>query len=74
VLNSYLGWPDGRPIGYFDQVRRDSWFPAHHIKLWTSYQPANRFGLFQFIEISWLVVLSALLVAAAVTLIRRRSA
>ncbi|HET7013579.1 MAG TPA: hypothetical protein VFI65_06695, partial [Streptosporangiaceae bacterium] len=73
-LNSYLGWPDGRPLSYFDRLRQDSWFAAHHVELWTTYQPANRFGLFQYIEFGWLVVLSALLVAAAVLLIRRRSA
>ncbi|HET7016352.1 MAG TPA: hypothetical protein VFI65_20695, partial [Streptosporangiaceae bacterium] len=38
-LNSYLGWPDGRPLSYFDRLRQDSWFAAHHVELWTTYQP-----------------------------------
>jgi hypothetical protein len=40
----------------------------------TSYQPATRFWPFQWIEGGWLLVLSLLLIAAAVWLVRRRAA
>lgn len=41
---------------------------------WTSYQPASRFWPFQWIEGGWLLVLSLLLVAATLWLVRRRAA
>jgi ABC-2 family transporter protein len=40
----------------------------------TSYQPASRFWPFQWIEGGWLLVLSALLIAATIWLVRRRAA
>jgi hypothetical protein len=46
----------------------------HGYTQWTSYQPATRFWPFQWIEAGWLVVLSALLIAATVWLVRRRAA
>jgi hypothetical protein len=45
----------------------------HGYRLLTSYQPASRFWTFQWIETSWLVVLSAALIAATVWLVRRRA-
>jgi len=46
----------------------------HGYTLWTSYQPASRFWPFQWIEGGWLFVLSALLIAATIWLVRRRAA
>jgi hypothetical protein len=46
----------------------------HGYTQWTSYQPASRFWPFQWIEGSWLLVLSALLIAVTVWLVRRRAA
>jgi hypothetical protein len=46
----------------------------HGYTQWTSYQPASRFWSFQWIEGGWLLVLSALLIAATVWLVRRRAA
>jgi hypothetical protein len=46
----------------------------HGYTQWTSYQPASRFWPFQWIEGGWLLVLSALLIAAAVWLVHRRAA
>ncbi len=40
---------------------------------WAKYQPISRFWTFQWIEGGWLLVLSALLVAATVWLVRRRA-
>ena len=46
----------------------------HGYTQWTSYQPASRFWLFQWIEGSGLLVLSVLLIAVTVWLVRRRAA
>jgi len=46
----------------------------HGYTRWTSYQPASRFWPFQWIEGGWLLVLSVLLIAATVWLVRRRAA
>ena len=45
----------------------------HGYTQWTAYQPASRFWAFQWIEGGWLLVLSALLIAATVWLVRRRA-
>ena len=47
---------------------------AHGYTQWQSYQPGSRFWTFQCIEAGWLLVLSALLIAVAVWLVRRRAA
>jgi hypothetical protein len=46
----------------------------HGYTQWTSYQPASRFWPFQWIEGGWLLVLSALLIAATIWLVRHRAA
>jgi ABC-type transport system involved in multi-copper enzyme maturation permease subunit len=46
----------------------------HGYVYWTAYQPGSRFWPFQWIEGGWLLVLSVLLIAAAVWLVRRRAA
>ncbi|GLY75098.1 hypothetical protein [Actinoallomurus iriomotensis] len=50
-----------------------SWLQERHYSLLTSYHPAGRFWPFQFIETGWMVVLTVLLGAFAVWLIRRRT-
>ncbi|MGO9875254.1 MAG: hypothetical protein ACLPVY_15785 [Acidimicrobiia bacterium] len=49
-------------------------FAQHGYVQVTSYQPASRFWPFQWIEGGWLLVLSALLIAVTVRLVRRRAA
>jgi hypothetical protein len=46
----------------------------HGYTPWTSYQPGSRFWPFQFIEGGWLLVLSLILIAVTVWLVRRRAA
>jgi hypothetical protein len=46
----------------------------HGYTSWMSYQPTGRFWAFQWIEGGWLLALSALLIAAAIWLVRRRAA
>jgi len=47
---------------------------AHHYTQWTSYHPEGRFWHFQLIEGGWLLVLSLLLLAATIWLVRHRAA
>jgi hypothetical protein len=46
---------------------------GHGYTLWIGYQPASRFWPFQWIESSWLLALSVLLIAGTVWLVRRRA-
>jgi hypothetical protein len=46
----------------------------HGYRRWTSYRPASRFWAFQSIEGGWLLVLSVLLIAVTVWLVRRPAA
>ena len=64
---------DGQPLVHGDLRRPYGWV-AHHVVQWTTYQPASRYVLFQFLEFGYLIVLSGVAVAAAVVLILRRSA
>jgi ABC-2 family transporter protein len=67
--NPPLG-PSGKPA----PVSLAQCVAQHGYTQWTSYQPASRFWLFQGIEGGWLVLLSVLLIAATVWLVRRRAA
>jgi hypothetical protein len=75
ILSTAPGWPDGRLLSTAQLDHSPAWFRLHHIQVWLTYQPGNRFLLFQYIELGWLIVLSAILTAAAaLVLIRRRAA
>jgi hypothetical protein len=74
VRSAALGWPDGRLLTGSQINHTAAWFRQHHIQVWLTYQPASRWALFQWIEFGWLTVLSALLIAVAIILIRRRAA
>jgi hypothetical protein len=45
----------------------------HGFTYWTSYQPANRFWAFQWIEGGWLFALSVLLIGLTIWIVRRRA-
>ena len=51
-----------------------NWLTQQHYTQWTSYEPASRFWHFQLIEGGWLLALSAVAIAAAIWLVRRRAA
>jgi hypothetical protein len=56
---------------------QDPWVLAHWFvggTRWTRYIPVSRFWPMQFVEGGWLLVLSVLLAAATVWLVRRRAA
>jgi hypothetical protein len=74
ILRTWTAWPDGRVLSNSELVRSAAWFRDHHIRVWMSYQPGSRYGIFQYIEFGWLIALAALLIAAAVLVIRGRSA
>lgn len=74
ILSSNPGWPDGRLLSAPELHHSPAWFRLHDIQIWLTYQPANRFGLFQLIEFGWLIAASAILIAAALVLLRRRPA
>ncbi len=83
---SFTGEPTGNVLGQFCPsgvtVKPSSGLVGgfaqclsqHGYTLWASYQPANRFWPFQWIEGGWLLALSVLLIAATVWLVRRRAA
>ncbi len=51
-----------------------TWLTQHGYTLWQSVQPDSRFWQFQLTEGTWLLAVSALLIAATVWLARRRGA
>jgi hypothetical protein len=51
-----------------------AYLAAHHYTQWWTYQPVSRYWHFQFIEGGWLLVLSLILLAGTVWLVRRRAA
>ena len=51
-----------------------NWLTQHGYTTWQSVQPDSRFWQFQLTEGAWLLVVSSLLIAATVWLVRRRGA
>jgi hypothetical protein len=49
------------------------WLAQHHDAYWVSYQPANRFWMFQSVEAVILVGLALVLAWGTASLIRRRA-
>lgn len=74
ILSMALGWPDGRLLNGRPHNHAPAWFRLHHIQIWLTYQPGGRFLRFEYIELGWLVALSAILISATFILIRRRAA
>lgn len=90
MLSTWYTGPGGKPadqsvvnqvLGLFPQngssVVRETpaqAFAQHGITEWWRYVPVSRFWPMQFIEGGWLLVLSALLIAGTVWLVRRRAA
>jgi hypothetical protein len=56
-----------------NSTRQIVWLAQHHYAFWVSYQPANRFWMFQSVEVAVLVGLSVVLAWGTSTLIRRRA-
>jgi hypothetical protein len=62
------------PFGKGSPVALAQCFARHGYTQLTSYQPASRFWAFQWIEGGWLLVLSALLIAATAWVVHHRGA
>ncbi len=74
IISEGLAFPDGRLLNNAQQLNSAAWMRAHHIVEWVTYQPTSRYHALEAIEIGWLLAASALLVGAAIVLIRRRPA
>jgi hypothetical protein len=73
VLNNITCANSGPPNGKPTELSLQQCVVQHGYTQWTSYQPASRFWAFQWIEGGWLLVLSVLLIAVTVWLVRRRA-
>ena len=73
LLNHFCSSLPSGPLGKASQQTVFQCLSQHGYTQWTSYQPASRFWPFQWIESGWLLVLSVLLIAATVWLVRRRA-
>ena len=62
-----------RPLGKPSHGSIAQCLSQHGYTQWTRYQPASRFWFFQWIEGGWLLVLSVLLIAMTIWLVRRRA-
>jgi hypothetical protein len=90
VLGTWYTGPDGKPASQSTLNHIFALFPndgapkvqetlaqefaQHGITAWQRYIPVSRFWPMQFVEAGWLFVLSVLLIAATVWLVRRRAA
>jgi ABC-2 family transporter protein len=74
VINRFCSSVPSGPFGKGSSDAFNQCLSQHGYTHWTSYQPASRFWPFQWIEGGWLLVLSALLIAVTVWLVRRRAA
>jgi hypothetical protein len=74
IMSEGLAWPNGRLLSNAQQQQPATWMRLHHIVMWITYQPGSRYHVFQAIELGWLLAASALLVAAAILVVRRRPA
>ena len=81
-LRSWIAGPRGHVPGSAVVSRlwnlrpaaQNAWLASHHVSIWTAYQPAGRFWIFQAVEGAIGLLLALLLGAATVWLVRRRAA
>jgi hypothetical protein len=74
VIRQWWTGPNGQTITSENKIVQLINRPEHGYAQWTTYQPETRYWHFQFIEAGWLLVLSLLLIAATIWLVRRRAA
>jgi hypothetical protein len=66
--------PNGKTITSENKIIALINHPQRGYTQWTTYEPGTRYWHFQFIEGGWLLVLSLLLIAATIWVVRRRAA
>jgi hypothetical protein len=74
LISQWWTGPNGKTITSENKIIALINHPQPGYTQWTTYEPGTRYWHFQFIEGGWLLVLSLLLIAAAIWLIRRRAA
>jgi hypothetical protein len=74
VISRWWTGPNGKTITSENKIIALINHPQRGYSQWTTYQPGARYWHFQFIEGGWLLVLSLLLLAATIWLVRRRAA
>jgi hypothetical protein len=74
VISQWWTGPNGQHVTNERQIVQLFQHAPPGYTQWTTYQPETRYWHFQFIEGGWLLVLSLLLIAATVRLVRRRAA
>jgi hypothetical protein len=74
LISQWWTGPNGKTITSENKIIALLNHPQPGYAQWTTYEPGTRYWHFQFIEGGWLLVLSLLLIAAAIWLIRRRAA
>jgi hypothetical protein len=73
IISQVWTGPQGQRITNFNQIIALIQHPQRGFSQVTVYQPDTRYWPFQFIEGGWLLVLSILLIAATVWVVRRRA-
>jgi ABC-2 family transporter protein len=73
LLQQFCPDPSLGPFGKPSPGTLAQCLSQHGYTQWTRYQPASRFWPFQWIEGSWLLALSVLLIAVTVWVVRRRA-
>jgi hypothetical protein len=74
TIRQWWTGPDGKTITNEHQIVALLNRPRPGYTQWMTYEPGTRYWHFQFIEAGWLLVLSLLLIAATIWVVRRRAA
>jgi hypothetical protein len=74
VISQWWTGPNGKTITSDNKIIALLNHPQRGYTQWTTYEPGTRYWHFQFIEGGWLLVLSLLLIATAIWLVRHRAA
>ena len=74
IISDWWTGPGGKTISNENQIIALYQHPHPGYTQWMTYEPASRYWHFQLIEGGWLLVLSLLLLAATIWLVRRRAA
>jgi hypothetical protein len=74
LIHQWWTGPSGQTITSENKIIQLINRPERGYTQWTTYQPGTRYWHFQFIEAGWLLVLSLLLIAATIWLVRHRAA